>query len=249
MPAPCAAASNAAASIPGTRPVTVSAERVTVGASSTLSSVTTAVTSSCSGSLPPCVSSCESAIEKQEACAAAISSSGLVLPSERSVREAHVTGSSPSAPLPLVSVPSPFGEAALPGRLRAALCDRHPVPLSLGLVVLDDAVDQAVLDRLLRGEEAVALHVRVDLLLGLPGVERVDLVDPLARLEDLSRVDLDVGRLALEAGRRLVDQDAAVRQRACACLSRRRSAAASPSTSRCPTHIVATSGLMNCIVS
>src|SRR5205085_11709808 len=36
LPAPCAAASKAAASIPGTRPVTVSAERVTVGASSTL---------------------------------------------------------------------------------------------------------------------------------------------------------------------------------------------------------------------
>ena len=40
----------------------------------------------------------------------------------------------------------------------------------------------------------------VDLLLGLPGVLRVDLVDPLARLEDLRRVDLDVRRLALEAG-------------------------------------------------
>jgi hypothetical protein len=45
-------------------------------------------------------------------------------------------------------------------------------------------------------EEAVALHVAVDLLLGLAGVGRVDLVDALARLEDLARVDLDVGGLA-----------------------------------------------------
>ena len=41
---------------------------------------------------------------------------------------------------------------------------------------------------------------RRDLLLALPRVLRVDLVDPLARLEDLGGVDLDVGRLALEAG-------------------------------------------------
>ena len=34
---------------------------------------------------------CASAIEKHDECAAAISSSGLVLPSERSVRDAHVT--------------------------------------------------------------------------------------------------------------------------------------------------------------
>src|SRR3712207_7187682 len=50
-------------------------------------------------------------------------------------------------------------------------------------------------------EEAVALHVGVDTLLGLPGVVGVDLIDALAGLEDLPRVDLDVGRLALEAGR------------------------------------------------
>ena len=82
--------------MPSALPLTVSAERVTVGASSTLSSVTTAVTSSRRGSWPPPLSSCESAIEKQDACAAAISSSGLVWPAERSVREAQVTGRSPS---------------------------------------------------------------------------------------------------------------------------------------------------------
>src|SRR4051794_12435412 len=79
--------------------------------------------------------------------------------------------------------------------------------------MLDDAVDQAVLLGLVRPEEAVALHVAVNLLDGASRVMGVDLVDPLARLEDLPRVDLDVARLALEAGRRLVDQDAAVRQR------------------------------------
>src|SRR5690606_2279985 len=62
---------------------------------------------SCCGGLPPLASVLESAIEKQLACAAAISSSGLVLPAVRSVREAQVTSCSPGAPLPVVKVPRP----------------------------------------------------------------------------------------------------------------------------------------------
>src|SRR3954470_13433696 len=53
----------------------------------------------------------------------------------------------------------------------------------------DDPVDQAVLGGLVGLEEAVALHVDVHALLALPGVLGVDLVDPLARLEDLRGVD------------------------------------------------------------
>jgi hypothetical protein len=67
-------------------------------------------------------------------------------------------------------------------------------------VRLDDPVDQPVLDGLFGLEEAVALHVDVDLLDGLAGVVGVDLVDLRAGLDDLAGVDLDVGRLALEAG-------------------------------------------------
>ena len=67
-------------------------------------------------------------------------------------------------------------------------------------MLFDHAVDQAVFRSLIGGKEAVALHVSVDVLFALPRVPRVDLVDPLARLEDLGRVDLDVRRLALEAG-------------------------------------------------
>ena len=61
-----------------------------------------------------------------------------------------------------------------------------------------DAVDEAVLGGLVGLEEAVALHVVMDLLDRLPGVLGVDLVDAPAGLDDLLRVDLDVGRLALE---------------------------------------------------
>ena len=96
----------------------------------------------------------------------------------------------------------------------------------------DDPVDEAVARGLVGGEEAVALHVRVDLLDRLAGVLGVDLVDAPARLEDLARVDLDVGRLALEARGRLVDEDAASWAAPSACPSPRRSAAASPSTWR-----------------
>src|SRR4051794_11848049 len=107
-PAPWAAFWNSSLSIPGTRPRTVSCDVVTVGAPSTSSSVTTELTSRRSGSCPASPSSCESAIAKQEACAAATSSSGEVLPSERSVRDAHVTDRSSVAPLLRLSVPFPF---------------------------------------------------------------------------------------------------------------------------------------------
>ncbi|BBL80336.1 hypothetical protein RxyAA322_21900 [Rubrobacter xylanophilus] len=44
---------------------------------------------------------------KHDAWAAAMSSSGLVLPSGLSVRDAQVTGISPKAPLPTVNLPLP----------------------------------------------------------------------------------------------------------------------------------------------
>ena len=52
-----------------------------------------------------------------------------------------------------------------------------------------------------------------DLLARPAGVLGVDLLDPPAQLERLLRVDLDVGRLALEAAAGLVDEDPRVGQR------------------------------------
>ena len=57
-----------------------------------------------SGGVPARASAAESAIEKQDAQAAAISSSGLVLPSGASAREAQLTSSGPNAPLPTPSI-------------------------------------------------------------------------------------------------------------------------------------------------
>ena len=79
-----------------------------------------------------------------------------------------------------------------------------------GLAALDDPVREPVLDRLVGLEEAVTLHVLVHPVDRLAGVAGVDLVDPLTELEDLPRVDLDIGGLALEARRRLVAQYAAL---------------------------------------
>ncbi len=77
----------------------------------------------------------------------------------------------------------------------------------------DHAVDDAVLLRLLGGHEVVALGVAPDLLVVLAGVLGEDVVQALAHVDDLLGVDLDVRRLALEAGADLVDQDLGVRQR------------------------------------
>jgi hypothetical protein len=60
---------------------------------------------SCSGGVPALASPKESAIEKHVACAAAISSSGLVRPdSSGSERDAQVTSSPEKAPLPVESI-------------------------------------------------------------------------------------------------------------------------------------------------
>ena len=75
---------------PGTVPRTVSAPFVIPSPGW---NVTVADVSSFSGGLPPFASPAESAIEKHEAHAAAISSSGLVLPFGSSERDAHETSS------------------------------------------------------------------------------------------------------------------------------------------------------------
>ena len=66
--------------------------------------MTVAALSSRSGGVPAPARAWESAIEKHEAQAAAISSSGLVRPSGVSAREAHVRSSGPNAPLPTPSI-------------------------------------------------------------------------------------------------------------------------------------------------
>src|SRR5207244_12642623 len=74
---------------------------------STSSSVHTALTASRSGGVCAPARMEPSAIVKQVACAAAISSSGLVFPSGSPKREAAVTGSATNAPLAPDTAPSP----------------------------------------------------------------------------------------------------------------------------------------------
>src|SRR5450759_782819 len=75
------------------------------------------------------------------------------------------------------------------------------------------AVDQSVLERLFRGHEVVALHVLGDLLHLLTGVRREDLLEPALDVDYFARLNLDVGSLALEAARNLMDEDLRVGQR------------------------------------
>src|ERR1700690_379468 len=103
-------------SIPWTRPRTVSLLETTVDLPSTRSNVTSDETSRLPGGVPALASSLENDIEKHVACAAARSSSGLVLPSACSVRDAQVTGSDEktrlvaalTVPVPDVRSPSHF---------------------------------------------------------------------------------------------------------------------------------------------
>src|SRR3954470_11387259 len=78
------------------------------------------------------------------------------------------------------------------------------------LVLGDNAVDDPVLLGFFRAQEVIALGVLLDLVQILARVAGDDLVQAPAQLDDLAGVDLDVGRLALEAGGDLVDQDLGV---------------------------------------
>src|SRR5919106_3831681 len=114
--------------MPGTVPVTSSAILVIRKPASVFANVAVALVRSSSGALPACARMLDRDIEKHAACAAAISSSGLVLPPDSSVRAAHVTGSGPVAPLlSNVTVPEPPNRSpfhtALP---RRSAIDRPP---------------------------------------------------------------------------------------------------------------------------
>src|SRR5436190_14509532 len=73
-------------------------------------------------------------------------------------------------------------------------------------------VHYPVLYRVWRSHEKVALGVPGDDLDRLAGVLCKNFIQPAAQVEDFLGVDLDVGRLSLEAAHRLVDHDARVRQ-------------------------------------
>src|SRR4029079_13501374 len=84
--------------MPGTLPRTVSALGPTFQPAATLSKVTSAAPSRRPRGVPARPSRADSAIEKHAACAAATSSSGLVSPSDDSVRADQDTGSEENAP-------------------------------------------------------------------------------------------------------------------------------------------------------
>src|SRR5207245_9847959 len=65
--------------------------------------------------------------------------------------------------------------------------------------LLDDAVDEPVLDRLLRREEEIAVGVALNPLEGLAGVLGDQLVQHAPDPDDLAGVDIEVAGLALEA--------------------------------------------------
>src|SRR4051812_37058779 len=80
--------------------------------------------------------------------------------------------------------------------------DREPRCLS----GLDHFVDESVVDRVLRGQDLVALDVYTDLVLGPAGVAGEERLQQGAHPQDLARLDLDVAALSVAAlGRRLVD--------------------------------------------
>src|SRR5690348_389566 len=78
--------------------------------------------------------------------------------------------------------------------------------------VADDARHHAVVDRFVGGHPMIAVDILVDPLDRLTGLLGDDPDQALAHAEDLARFDLDVGRHAPRAARRLVEQETGVGQ-------------------------------------
>src|SRR5512142_766760 len=126
--APSAALRKAASSIPGTVPFTSSALERTSNPPPFLGpNSTTQLVSSHVEGWPPCASACDSAIEKQLACAAASSSSGVVVlpPAPLSVRAFQESPASRNVPLAALVLPLP--DMRSPSHCAVArLCMRGP---------------------------------------------------------------------------------------------------------------------------
>ena len=84
---------------------------------------------------------------------------------------------------------------------------------------------------------------------GLPVCFAISTLSRCAQAKDVLGVDLDVGRLALEAAQRLVDHHVGIGQREALALGARGEQERAHADAAMPTHSVDTSGLMNCIVS
>src|SRR5690606_28223905 len=99
--------------------------------------------------------------------------------------------------------PSFWRAADVPARSRGALrLD--------GFALRDNLVDDAEGLGLLRRHEMVAVERALDRVVILAGVLHIDLVEPPLQLDDVLRVPLDIGSLALEAARRLMHHDASI---------------------------------------
>src|SRR3954447_9803046 len=75
------------------------------------------------------------------------------------------------------------------------------------LTVSDHGIDDAVVLGFLWAHEEISLHIPGDLLLGLAGVTRVNLLQTPLQADHLAGLDLDIGALPLEPAGHLVDQD------------------------------------------
>src|SRR5450755_5111186 len=80
-------------------------------------------------------------------------------------------------------------------------------------VLRDHPIDDSVVLGLLGAHEVIPFGVLLDLLNRLAGVMGDDLIQAPPDIDDLARVDLDVGGLSLEARGHMMDQDLGVRKR------------------------------------
>ena len=98
----------------------------------------------------------------------------------------------------------------------------HPIVLQCGhgwlldiaRLRLYNLIDDAVIDRLLRRHEEIAVAILLDLVLGLIAVLRNVRVEDLPNEQNLLGLDLNVGRLSLRAAEGLVDHNSRVGQSA-----------------------------------
>ena len=90
----------------------------------------------------------------------------------------------------------------------------HGWLLDIARLCLHNLIDDAVIDRLLRRHEEIAIAILLDLVLGLIAVLRNVRVEDLPNEQNLLGLDLNVGRLSLRTAEGLVDHNSRVGQSA-----------------------------------
>src|SRR5437667_3131640 len=145
--------------------------------------------------------------------ASSLSFSSAIMSLHRSMHSSQIYTVGPAISLRTSSWLLPQNEhTRLPARSSCLAITASHYSLG-GPPAYDYLIDQSVFNRLLGGQEQVAVGILFNSAQILSGVAPDDIVDQFTHAQDLARLNLQVGGLSLRPAKRLVHHDARMGQR------------------------------------